>query len=93
MPPEKSPPLVKAAIAFFFENGLTGVDTTLESARPANEVLVSEAHLGEEIGPALIMPVKAHLENPFLGENCYVGSSTTPIIWEVTSGFSSVGAA
>ena len=87
VPPESSPPLVKAAIAFFFENKLTGVDTTLELARPESEVTVNENHLGERIGVALRLPVKAHLENPFLGANCYVGSSTTPIIWELTSGF------
>ena len=32
------------------------------------------------------MPVKVHLENPFLGKSCYVGSSSSPISWELTSG-------
>jgi hypothetical protein len=32
------------------------------------------------------MPVKVHLENPFLGKNCYVGSSTSPIVWKLTTG-------
>jgi len=86
VPPESSPPLVKAAIAFFFENGLTGVDSTLELAKPANEVLISELHLAEEEGIALKLPLKIHLENPFLGESCYVGSSTSPVIWELTTG-------
>ena len=35
---------------------------------------------------ALKMPVKVHLENPFLGKNCYVGSSTSPITWNLTTG-------
>jgi hypothetical protein len=69
-----------------FENGLTGVNSTLELARPANEVLVSEAHLGEEEGVALKLPVKIRLENPLFGSNCYVGSSTSPIYWELTAG-------
>jgi len=69
-----------------FENGVTGLNSTLELARPASEIRISEAHLGEEIGVALKMPVKVHLENPFLGSECYVGSSSSPIIWELTSG-------
>ena len=32
------------------------------------------------------MPVKVHLENPFLGKNCFVGSSTSPITWKLTTG-------
>ena len=32
------------------------------------------------------MPIKIHLENPFLGSICYVGSSTSPMIWELTTG-------
>jgi hypothetical protein len=86
VPPESSPPLVKAAITFFFENELTGVSSTLELARPASEIQISENHLGEEEGIALRLPVKVHLENPFLGGNCYVGSSSAPIWWELTTG-------
>jgi hypothetical protein len=32
------------------------------------------------------LPVKFHLENPFLGSECYVGSSSSPIWWELTTG-------
>jgi len=32
------------------------------------------------------MPVKVHLENPFLGKNCYVGSSSSPIVFKLTTG-------
>lgn len=86
VPPEKSPPLVKALSAFFFENALTGVNSTLELAKPASEIRISEVHLAEEIGVALKLPVRVHLENPFLGKSCYVGSSGTPLQWELTTG-------
>ena len=69
-----------------FENGLTGLNSTLELARPATEIRVSENRLAEEAGTALKMPVKFHLENPFLGASCYVGSFTSPIIWNLTTG-------
>ncbi len=86
VPPESSPPLVKEAIKFFFENGLTGVNATLELAKPASEIRISSFNLLVEEGVALKLPVKVHLENPFLGSNCYVGSSSSPIIWNLITG-------
>lgn len=83
VPPEESPPLVKAAVELAAKNGLTGVNSTLELARPASEIRISEIHLAEELGVALKLPVKIHLENPTLGSSCYVGSSSSPIIWEL----------
>lgn len=87
--PNDSSQLVKTLMALLFENGLTGVSATLELARPVNEVLVSELHLAEEQDVVLKLPVKIHLENPFLGPSCYVGSSSSPLIWELTSGVTS----
>jgi hypothetical protein len=78
--------ILKAACEWTFENGLTGVNSTLELAQEASAIQVSESHLTRKEGVALRMPVKAHLENPLLGSECYVGSSGTPIIWELTSG-------
>lgn len=86
VPPEKSPWIVKQLSKFFFENGLTGVNSTLELALPASEITISErAQLFQE-GTALRLPVKVHLENPFLGSTCYVGSSTSPIWLNLTTG-------
>jgi hypothetical protein len=89
VPPESSPPLVKLLSKFFFENGLTGINATLELAKPASEIKLSTFNLeiGEEI--ALKLPVKVHLENPFLGSSCYVGSSSSPLIWNLTTGTTS----
>jgi len=86
VPEASSPPLVKALIKFFLENSLTGVNSTLELAKPASEIRVGENHIAEEEGVGLKLPVKVHLENPFLGKNCFVGSSTSPINWELTTG-------
>ena len=69
-----------------FENGLTGVNATLELARPASEIVVNEQNLIFEEGVALKLPVKVHLENPLLGSTCYIGSSSSPIIWNLTTG-------
>jgi hypothetical protein len=86
VPPESSPPLVKEALKFFFENGLTGVNATLELAKPASQIELSDFNLLVSEGVALKLPVKVHLENPFLGSSCYVGSSTSPIIWNLITG-------
>jgi len=86
VPDEKSSFLVKALIKFFFENSLTGVTSTLELAKTAADIRLSESHLAEGLGVALKMPVKVHLENPFLGKSCFVGSSTSPINLELTTG-------
>jgi len=86
VPDEKSPALVKALIKFFFENSLTGVTSTLELASSPSDIRVNESHLAEGLGVALKMPVKVHLENPFLGKSCYVGSSGSPIKFELTAG-------
>jgi hypothetical protein len=85
VPEASSPALVKALIKFFLENSLTGVNSTLELAKPATDIKISEFRIAAEESVGLIMPVKVHLENPFLGKNCYVGSSTSPITWNLTS--------
>jgi hypothetical protein len=78
--------ILKAACEFTFENALTGVNSTLELAQGASAIQVSESHLTRKEGVALKMPIKIRLENPLLGSNCYVGSSSNPVIWELTSG-------
>jgi hypothetical protein len=82
-------PFLRFSCELAFENGFTGLNSTLELARPASEIRVSENNLAGEIGVALELPVKVHLENPFLGSNCYVGSSSSPLIWKLTSGTTS----
>ena len=69
-----------------FENGLTGLNSTLELAKPASAIRISENNLAGEIGTALQMPIKIRLENPFLGSECYVGSESSPITWNLTTG-------
>lgn len=80
---EISNSFLKASCEFFFENGITGLNSTLELARPASEIRVSELNLALGEGVALKLPVRVHLENPFLGSECYVGSSSSPLIWNL----------
>jgi hypothetical protein len=75
-----------------FEKGILGVTATTELAVPASSIGLSEAALfqpvlSEVFGiPALQLPVKVKLNNPLLGEACYIGSNTEPIVLNLISG-------
>jgi len=80
--------LVRLTCEATFENGLTGVNATLELAAAATSIKLNTENLIFEEGIALELPVKVHLENPFLGSGCYVGSNTNPLIVDLTTGTS-----
>jgi hypothetical protein len=70
-----------------FENPwFTTVNATTELARPASEIILNGANQTSGEGTALSLPVKIHLENPLLGRGCYIGSSTEPIVFNLTTG-------
>jgi hypothetical protein len=83
---EISEPFVRFTCELALENGVTGANSTLELAKPASAIEINEFNIAGEEGVALRLPVKFHLENPFLGSNCYVGSESSPVIWNLTSG-------
>jgi hypothetical protein len=41
--------------------------------------------VGSQLAPTFDVPVKIHLENPFLGSGCYVGSNASPITLHLTA--------
>jgi hypothetical protein len=71
-----------------FENKITGVYATVELAAPASDIGLNEFNLETEMGTALSLPVKVKLENPLLGNECYIGSNSSPLIVELTTGTS-----
>lgn len=79
----------RLACEAIFENGVTGVNATTELAAPASSVGVNTIALTIQEGTALSLPLKVHLENPFLGSSCYIGSNAHPIVIEFTSGTTS----
>ena len=68
--------------------GFTGVNATVELARPATEIKLNTENLIFEEGVALQLPVKIHLENAILGSGCYIGSSSSPVVIPFTTGTS-----
>ncbi|WP_415951420.1 hypothetical protein [Streptomyces sp. KLOTTS4A1] len=61
------------------ENGaVNGIEATVESVgTPSDYNQVAAILTGQTI---VSIPVRVKLENPFLGDNCYIGSASEPII-------------
>lgn len=84
--PEISNFLERIACEVTFENGLTGVTATTELAAPATSIEINVNNLVGATGTALTLPIKVKLNNPFLGESCYIGSNAHPISLPLTTG-------
>lgn len=76
--------------------GLTGIEllggeltATAELAAPASAIQVNQASLLGGKHTAVVLPLKIHLGNPVLGEECYIGSNSDPIVLELTDGTTS----
>ncbi len=76
----------KAACEAIFESGNTKVNVIPELAKPASEIAISKANFLKDEGVALKLPVKIRLENAFFGSECYIGSSSSPVVWPLTTG-------
>lgn len=68
------------------ESGHNEVTVISELAKPASEIGISKPKFLKDEGVSLQLPVKVKLENPFLGSECYIGSSGTPVVWPLTTG-------
>lgn len=74
-----------------FENGLTGVNAITELAAPAGAVAINTQAEQSGEGTALTLPMKIKLENPLLGSECYIGSNSSPVTLNLTTGATSGG--
>ncbi len=68
--------------------GLTGLDWLVNFLNLEGLKLYAVTELAGQpkIGDGLILPIKVHLINPVLGNNCYVGSSANPIVLNLKTG-------
>jgi len=73
----------------FINEGFTGVTETTELAAPASDIKLNSANILFETGVGLQLPVKVKLSNVILGNSCYLGSESNPIILNLTSGTTS----
>jgi hypothetical protein len=56
------------------------------TAELAGTPQLSLNNLTSRSGTAVSLPVKIHLENPFLGSSCYIGSNSNPVRLNLTTG-------
>jgi len=80
------PQILKDLFNETINNGFTGVTATVELAGTAANVKANflNALLGS--GTAFSLPVKVKLDNPFLGNSCYIGSTSNPVKLNLTTG-------
>lgn len=83
------PSLLKTLFNETINNGLTGVDATVEIAGSVSNVKLNLLNSIIQEGTALELPVKIRLANPFLGSSCYVGSNSSPVKLKLTTGTTS----
>jgi predicted HTH domain antitoxin len=76
----------RVACELFFEKGALGVNATAELV---GFPIVNQQNLLFQEGIGLTLPLRIHLENAFLGNECYVGSPTKPVTLKLTSGTTS----
>jgi hypothetical protein len=86
MAPEFFPEPLKKIFNEFINKGITGVTATTELVGPVG---ISVGALIFKSGTALSLPVRIHLGNSFLGNNCFIGSKANPVNVELTTGTTS----
>lgn len=84
--PEFFPEILRNIFNEFINNGITGVTASTELVGNPHVLLLNAIF---QTGPALILPVRVHLENSFLGSKCFVGSKAHPITIGFTTGTTS----
>lgn len=87
--PASWPAEAKEKFTKMVNEGLTGVTETTELAAPASAIKLDSANLLFETGVALRLPVKVKLGNVLLGSSCYLGSESSPIVLNLTTGTTS----
>jgi hypothetical protein len=66
-----------------------GLDEVTATAELVATPTISRTNLLFQEGVALSLPVRIHLSNTFLGNECYIGSKSAPVTFELTTGTTS----
>lgn len=69
-----------------FENAISSANGVTATAELVGPVGFNLGAFITATGAAATLPIRVHLENPFLGPSCYVGSSSSPITLKLTAG-------
>lgn len=84
--PESLPKYLQEIINKLVSEGLDGVTATAELVGTPG---INRSHLLSEEGTALSLPVRIKLSNILLGGECYIGSKSSPVTFNLTTGITS----
>lgn len=70
----------------FEKRHLLDLTATPELAQPENGIGINESNLINQEGATLTLPLKFKLDNPLLGDRCYIGSRSDPVVLNLTDG-------
>lgn len=81
------PDQLSGGLAKQFEAAVSSSNDVYETAELVGPVHFDYLNAAASLDdPLAILPVRLHLENPFLGPNCFIGSAAHPVILSVTDG-------
>jgi hypothetical protein len=70
-----------------FNAAVASVNDVYATAELAGPVQFNYINLvTQSNNPAVVMPIKVHLTNPFLGSSCYIGSNSNPVTLRLVTG-------
>jgi hypothetical protein len=69
-----------------FNAAVASVNDVYATAELAGPIQASVGAFLGSPNPAFVLPVKIHLENPFLGSSCYIGSTANPVTLRLITG-------
>jgi hypothetical protein len=72
-----------------FNAAVASVNDVYSTAELAGPVQFNFVNFLIGFGDAVVLPLKVHLTNPFLGSSCYIGSNSNPINLHLTTGTTS----
>jgi len=72
-----------------FNAAVASVNDVYATAELVGPVQFNLGNILGQTGTAVGLPVRVHLENPFLGSSCYIGSSSNPVRLNLTTGTTS----
>lgn len=72
-----------------FNAAVASVNDVYATAEQAGPIGFSAVNAVTASGTAISLPIRVHLTNPFLGDNCYIGSTSNPIRLNLTTGTTS----
>lgn len=72
-----------------FNAAVASVNDVYATAEQAGPISFSLGNALSGTGTALKLPIRVHLTNPFLGNDCYIGSTSNPIRLNLTTGTTS----